>query len=173
MVILNWETASEINNSFFTIERSNDGEVFETIGKKPGAGNSSSVITYEYTENAPLSNGEGSGVRYYRLKQTDFDGNYSYSEVIAVQNCSSNGNSITNIFIGNDNEITIMVNSSTEKEYNVSFYDELGRKVHSEILNIKIGSNIQTLNPKPLSTGVYFITLQNQEEILSQKLFVH
>ena len=78
-VILDWETATEINNDFFVIERSNDGFKFEPILNKKGAGNSYGILNYTQTDFHPLS-----GVSYYRLKQVDFNGDFKYSKIIAV-----------------------------------------------------------------------------------------
>ncbi len=79
-VKLEWITTSEINNDFFTIERSLDGSSFETIEVIKGAGNSSKVLNYVTYDHDPKQ-----GVIYYRLKQTDFNGHYSYSELEAVR----------------------------------------------------------------------------------------
>jgi len=77
---LNWITATEVNNDYFTIERSHNGFNFEPIGVVDGAGNSSGSISYNYLDKKPLM-----GISYYRLKQTDFDGQYSYSEIKSVR----------------------------------------------------------------------------------------
>ncbi|TAE80628.1 MAG: hypothetical protein EAY81_10345, partial [Bacteroidetes bacterium] len=74
-----WETASEINNDYFTIERSVDGEDFEDVGTIKGRGNSSTNSHYHFTDNNPFE-----GISYYRLKQTDFDGKYTYSPIQKV-----------------------------------------------------------------------------------------
>lgn len=79
-VDLNWTTATEINNDFFTIERSANGKDFSPIGIKKGAGNSTTVLSYATIDEEPLP-----GISYYRLKQTDFDGKFSYSNIIAVK----------------------------------------------------------------------------------------
>lgn len=78
-VILQWETASEINNDYFTIERSPDMQQWEVIGHVIGAGNSNQQLTYRLADHMPLK-----GLSYYRLKQTDFDGQYEYFETLAV-----------------------------------------------------------------------------------------
>lgn len=78
-VKLNWSTASETNNDYFTTERSADGAKWETVKKLAGAGNSGNVLSYESYDESPLT-----GTSYYRLKQTDFDGTTSYSAVKAV-----------------------------------------------------------------------------------------
>lgn len=76
---LNWSTASEENNSHFEVERSSDGQAYEHIAQVNGHGNSSVAINYTYVDGSPLP-----GTSYYRLKQVDFDGQYAYSNTIAV-----------------------------------------------------------------------------------------
>jgi hypothetical protein len=79
-VNLQWATASELNNDFFTIQRSQDAEDWEDVIEIKGAGNSNERIDYETTDGLPYT-----GVSYYRLKQTDFDKQYSYSGVKRVE----------------------------------------------------------------------------------------
>ncbi len=78
-ISLEWETASEQNNSHFEVERSADGKAFEQLGTVAGNGNSSVFLTYRYLDKHPFA-----GLNYYRLKQVDFDGTYEYSNVVAV-----------------------------------------------------------------------------------------
>ncbi|HEY8401185.1 MAG TPA: T9SS type A sorting domain-containing protein, partial [Cytophagaceae bacterium] len=78
-VFLRWSTASEINNSFFEIQRSADGHYFETIAKKEGGNNTNSISLYKFTDYSPLQ-----GVSYYRLIQHDFDGNVYYTPSISI-----------------------------------------------------------------------------------------
>jgi len=78
-VRLTWSTAMEINNNHFVIERCNDAANFEAIDKVYGVGNSTAIVEYEFIDLAPQI-----GINYYRLKQVDFNGNFDYSEIIAV-----------------------------------------------------------------------------------------
>ena len=78
-VQLNWQTATEINNDFFTIERSENGIDFEIIGTVPGSGNTAYKVSYEFYDKRPVI-----GQSYYRIRQTDFDGQYDYSKIIAL-----------------------------------------------------------------------------------------
>ena len=78
---LNWATASEKNNDFFTIEKTVDGENYEIVGNQDGAGTSTSYIEYMLTDYNVKE-----VVNYYRLKQTDFDGKYTFSNVISIDN---------------------------------------------------------------------------------------
>lgn len=81
-IVLNWVTATEINNNHFEIERSKDGVVFEKIGTEESKalnGNSTSNLLYTYVDYKPYS-----GLAYYRLKQIDHDGKYEYHSIISV-----------------------------------------------------------------------------------------
>ncbi len=77
---LEWITLTENNNEMFTVERSIDGINFISIGTKEGAGNSNVILEYSIIDNTPIR-----GVAYYRLKQQDYDGVYTYSNLIATQ----------------------------------------------------------------------------------------
>lgn len=77
--LVEWTTAQEINNSFFTIERSTDAINFEAVAQLDGGGNSSEFITYRYTDRKPIT-----GASYYRLRQTDHNGESKPSEVARV-----------------------------------------------------------------------------------------
>ena len=79
-VSLEWETATELNNDYFTLERSADGFAWEILGTKDGAGTSVKSIFYDFIDENPLA-----GISYYRLKQTDFDGAYEYFDIRAVE----------------------------------------------------------------------------------------
>jgi hypothetical protein len=78
-VTLNWATATELNNDHFTIQRSTDGSEFASIATVKGAGNSKKEINYSFNDANPAN-----GVSYYRLKQTDFDGKTTYSNVVKI-----------------------------------------------------------------------------------------
>ena len=79
-ILLEWVTAAEINNNFFTIERSNDMFNWEIVTTMSGAGDSNYNISYEFKDFNPLDS-----INYYRLKQTDFDGRFEYFNPVAVQ----------------------------------------------------------------------------------------
>lgn len=78
-IVISWSTASEINNSYFTVERSSDLNSWEVIGTMNGAGNSNYILDYSFTDNNPLS-----GTSYYRLTQTDYDGQYETFRPISI-----------------------------------------------------------------------------------------
>ncbi len=78
-VLAEWSTASEINNDFFTVERSKDAFNYKAIGQIKGAGSSNIKLDYSFVDTYPYT-----GINYYRLKQTDSDGKYTYSETNSV-----------------------------------------------------------------------------------------
>ncbi len=78
-VKLDWVTASEENNAFYTIERSANGADFETVGRIDGAGNSNELLHYSFVDANPIS-----GTSFYRLKQTNFSGTFDFSEIRSV-----------------------------------------------------------------------------------------
>lgn len=80
-VVLNWQTASELNNQSFTIQRSVDATNWKDLASIKGAGTSNRVQTYQWLDDIQPLN---TPVIFYRLKQTDFDGSYTYSEIKSV-----------------------------------------------------------------------------------------
>lgn len=76
---ISWVTAAEVNNEYFTVERSLNGVDFESIGTVAGAGNSNSPLSYQFTDRPQYH-----GILYYRLKQTDFDGAYETFQILRV-----------------------------------------------------------------------------------------
>jgi hypothetical protein len=87
-VQLNWSTASEQNNDYFSVERGVDNiDRMETIGFRKGAGVSYNILNYTLTDNLSTI-APGYRFLYYRLKQTDFDGTISYSKIVSAENCN-------------------------------------------------------------------------------------
>ena len=79
--ILHWSTASEDNNDYFTIEKTKDGIDWEIVTRESGAGNSSNQLYY-----SSVDENVESIINYYRLKQTDYDGKFKYSDIISIDN---------------------------------------------------------------------------------------
>lgn len=160
-VKLSWATASEINNDYFTVEKSIDGVNFESLTNIDGSGNSNSIISYNASDDNPYN-----GISYYRLKQTDFDGRYSYSDVIFVNNSKEN-----NILVY-PNPVNDIINISLPENYdiiNIEAYNALGIKVFSKTIESKnFYNNIFSINVKEtLKNGVYLfnITTNNKSNI--------
>lgn len=151
-----WVTATEINNDYFTLEKGTDGISFTAIGIIKGAGNSTQENNYSFTDDSP-----GKGIIYYRLKQNDFDGKFSYSQVIAVKiNQNINGLSI---FPNPAQETLNYQFESIGGDMNIKVLDITGKVRMEEIKYFKQGNTSASLSLKDMSDGVYYLVLTNQE----------
>ena len=112
-VDLSWITASEQNNDFFTVERSQFGKQWEEVGIVKGAGNSNQILRYALTDTKPYM-----GISYYRLKQTDYNGSFSYSEIRSV-NFKSQTPDIT-LYPNPTTDFVFIKNISHKMQYTLS-----------------------------------------------------
>ena len=165
-VDVTWRTESEINNAFFTVERSANGNNFEEVARVSGAGNSSKSINYKTTDYSPLP-----GTSYYRLKQTDFDGTFTYSRIVAVQMQKQSSLTISPNPAGQDG-IRIHLSESNESRLSIQITDALGKVVYINYLDKKDGEFTTRINTSWLSSGVYFITVSGGATLEAQKLIV-
>ena len=151
-VNINWSTASETNNDYFTIERSKDGETWEIVTVVKGAGNSNDLINYNVNDDAPSST-----VSYYRLKQTDFNGVSNTFNPVAVS-CNSNA---TDYFVLKPNpaidEVTCSVVASEDNNATIEIINYLGQKICIKNCNLLKGSNDFKVDVSPFSNGMYTV----------------
>ena len=161
-VDLSWSTLSETNNDFFTIERSQDGIQWQVVATVKGAGDSKQTLFYNFTDSIPLS-----GVSYYRLKQTDFDGTFAYSKIVSVYLGKSNVLSVqlypnpsTGIFYVNMNSSADLVS--------ISVSDLLGKLVYTKTLD----KTTKQLNMSHLPKGTYLATIKAEGLIKREKIII-
>ncbi len=150
-VKLSWSTATEINNDFFTIERSSDGDQWNEIKRIKGAGNSNELRNYTaYDENA------AAGTFHYRIKQTDFDGKASYSEIRTVRSTNTNKN-VSLFPIPNTGNT---INITGIKDYNKSELTLLNTAG-----NIIFATTLSTSSVElpQLVNGIYFIRIKDKQ----------
>ncbi len=162
--VLQWVTASELNNDYFTVEQSADAEKFSAIGTIQGAGNSHTKVEYSLTDEHPYE------LTYYRLKQTDYDGKFSYSQTIAVKKPDL---TITNFYPNpSSGDFNVNVSSVTNTQVKINVVDVLGRELISKYTNTDKGSNLITIDVSGLSKGTYFIQVINSSNMYkAQKQF--
>jgi hypothetical protein len=146
-VLCDWLTASEINNDYFTLERSRNNYNFEFVAQIDGAGNSTLLNTYSFTDKNPYS-----GVSYYRLKQTDFDGSLSYSKSVAVNFSKDN---TFNVYPSLTSGILYITFSNVSSDSEVFITDLQGRLLISK----PISRNIHKVevNIESFASGTYFV----------------
>ncbi len=175
IVILKWATGSEINNDFFTIERSLNGYDFESIGTKPGSGNTTSIIFYEFYDERPIS-----GITYYRLKQTDFDGRFDYSKIIAIKydpfgNSSSNDLEVM-IYPNPAKGNVIYVNVNTQIRYDdveISIFDLAGKLYYLETLEMPNNQFDIPIERNLLKRGLYILQLKDRSGIRTAQFIIN
>lgn len=158
-VIVNWTTLSEINNDFFTIERSKDAKKWEVVSIVPGAGNSRIELKYNDIDRDPYD-----GRSYYRLKQTDYDGQFKYSKIATVNRNDQWEYSVN----PNPTKNSVLFSAGEElvKE-RIEIRDILGRLVGAEIT--EMGNSVQ-IDLQELENGLYFLRYQKENEILVFKI---
>ena len=159
-----WKTIEEIDNNYFTIERSTDGIHFTTIATVPAIQKGSSIATYSEYDYSPLA-----GTSYYRLKQTDFNGSYSYSNTVAV----TMENNLSDWFVypnpSTDGNFTIKSNLNPSDILSITVTDVTGNVVR-EFNSSDYESEIQVSD---LSAALYIVRLQKTNTIESKKIIVY
>jgi hypothetical protein len=164
--LLKWSTASEVNNSNFEVQRSIDGKTFEAIASVKGAGNSSKVLNYSFEDIEKVS----AKTVYYRLKQIDFDGKYTYSKTASVVNNDqkvSLGASLPNPF----NEVlTVNINSGINTTAVVTVMDMIGKVHYSSTEQLTNSTNHITISTTNMPNGIYFVRVSANGETFTQKV---
>jgi hypothetical protein len=150
--LLEWSTATEINNDYFEVLKSTDGRFFEKIGEVKGHGNSTDKKTYSFKDYEVQDK-----TNYYRLRQVDFDGKSEFSKIVSVS--SKSINSIWTIY-PNPAKHILRINSdfSAIKEYTI--FNTLGMRVQRGAMN----SSEKSIDISSLSLGIYFLKIDNQVE---------
>ncbi|PCJ89092.1 MAG: hypothetical protein COA57_02450 [Flavobacteriales bacterium] len=171
-VHLDWATATEINNDFYTIERCqtncnpNYPENWEIVITVDGAGNSNEELSYIAYDDDPYG-----GISYYRLKQTDFDGQFEYFDVVAVEIPAEN-ETIINVYL-NDGIVFVNVNSSEEKIFQIKITNVLGEKLVENNYVIQKGNNLISIDDlQSLPMQMLLISIMNESEKHTKKIII-
>jgi hypothetical protein len=168
-VYISWTTTAEINNDHFNVERSDDGVHFASIHQVNGAGNSSANLDYSFTDTNPII-----GTNYYRLKQTDYDGHYAYSETKVVRVPDFGTSTITIKDFGpNPFDKNFWINYHVLEKGPVTFQltTQSGQLVHSEVINADQGANrYEFTDHSNLQQGIYLLNILHNGKAITQKL---
>lgn len=152
--ILKWETAQQINNEKFIIQHSSSKQSFKTIGEIKAAGTTIEIQSYEFIHRNPTL-----GMNYYRIKQVDFDGKYSYSDVVSVY---FEGEELF-VFPNPGKEI-ITINST--KKDNLHIFNQYGKQIGET--RLKEGENKVDLHH--LQSGMYIFKTESGKAMRWVKL---
>lgn len=162
---LNWETASETGNDYFTVETSDNAKDFSELTRISGAGNSNTVLRYQFTDTRSVN-----GTTYYRLKQTDYDGAYAYSDVISIDRLGTNNALTVNSIIVGQEEISFLL-SGDSGAYHATVYSIEGKQIASSQIEVTDASQINTLPVSLPAAGIYFLRLSNDMGAVSVKFY--
>jgi hypothetical protein len=168
-VDVSWNTASETNNDYFTVERTKNGSDFEFVGRVKGGGNSSEPLSYKLTDMNPLQ-----GVSYYRLLQTDFNGQTTIYDPIPVNLQSA----VTfNVFPNpsHGDELYMTLNGEIAgKEILVVLYDLQGQTTYSKVIVTGQDKSVmEAIDPSAkLAAGVYLVVATSDNKIYKQKVII-
>lgn len=162
-VNLTWATASQKNNNYFTVERTTDGINYKPVGVITGAGNSSKTNYYAFVDEEPSER-----TSYYRLKQTDFNGQTEHLNLVAV-NCRD----VKEFAISPNPGSGIFIIDGAEQNSEVIITDVLGQIVfQTKVAGEKTGSDSYQIDLSNKLNGIYFIQMISMNGITSKKIIV-
>ena len=160
-VLIQWQTATELNNDHFIIERSDASGFFHEIETINGAGHSNTILDYETTDTNPLR-----GIAQYRIKQVDFDGTITYSPIRLIDQSQ---NTVSNIIIYPNpaqSKVTISSDSKNEFDY-ISMRNTVGENVLTSINHTIIDPGIITIQLNEFDAGMYILRTRTQQNIIT------
>ncbi len=158
--LLNWTSASKINNDYFDIEKSENGTDFFSIGKVKKSNINSQNADYSFVDENVQS-----PITYYRLKQVDTDGKFTYSTIINLKKQNSKKNSMSIFPNPVQDKINIKLQSNSNSASLLKIINEFGHVVYLQNIKIIKGPNVIII-PKPttLQKGVYTIQISMAKE---------
>jgi len=167
-VTLLWETAAEINNDYFTVERSPDGISFNALARINGAGNSTQVNSYTWLDVNPMK-----GINYYRIKQTDYNGESAYSVSVAVNVTEEEGKITIAPTIVNGDHVTIYFNGMKNETAALSLSDITGSVLKNEMVFLPTNNEEMYYGiPSLLNGNICFITIARENGFDCRKIFI-
>jgi hypothetical protein len=178
-VSLKWITATELNNRGFYVERSNlkNSNEWKSINFINGSSSTTETKHYSYTDNSPLQ-----GISYYRLKQVDYDGSFTYSSIVEVNN-----NAVVDNFILAQNypnpfnpSTTISWQSQLDAQTSLKIYDILGNEVATLLDEYKPAGNYDVSfdaanlpgGRQGLSSGIYYYSITVGSLVQTKKMII-
>ena len=165
---LEFVVASQVNNDYFTIERSVDAYKWNEVGVIAGEGNTNTQVTYNWTDDNPFN-----GVSYYRLAQTDYDGTTKRFDPIAVS-CESSvtGYSVypnpANDILNIDIELTSYQGNDVE----IEIVDINGRVIQSQNAQLDRGYNHLEVDLSEIPSGLYMINFAGTKNYIKESSII-
>ena len=167
MLVINWATAIEINNDYFTIEMSMNGKDWKAIEEVKGAGNSDVAIAYTWKE----ADVQATGTVYYRLKQTDFDGSFTYSSIESVQFKEAATAAYTvNVYPNPATEYVVIEGLQADAAPQLMLVNMQGQSI--QIQGSDEGASTRVDIPTYLPAGTYGLVIQQGGQVQTQQLVI-
>ncbi|MCK9561800.1 MAG: T9SS type A sorting domain-containing protein [Bacteroidales bacterium] len=154
-----WTTASETNNDFFTLEYATNGVDFNAITTIAGMGTSTVQTKYEFFDNSP----QYEGVTYFRLKQTDFDGAFTYSPIISLE-VERQDENIPIVLYPNPTTDNITIDSKNQRITNIRFFDAQNKHIYLTPLSAT------TYDVSTLPAGIYYVEIYTETTRTVEKI---
>ena len=162
---ISWITESEINNDFYTIERSVDGYSFEELGIVLGAGNSNEINSYSFIDDNLQQD-----LYYYRIRQTDFDGTFTSLNIL-TSNCVINKSDIDLDIEYHDSFINAII-KNTEGRYTIILGTMSGKIIKTSVVETLDGKIIYPINKAGLEEGMYYISFKSNTDYFIKKIVI-
>lgn len=168
---LNWNTATELNNSGFELQRSADGKNFTKlafVNSKSENGNSASPLSYTFVDENPLR-----GANYYRLNQVDKDGKSTLSEIVTIKGDKVSKLEVSAIFPNPvKDRLTVKIEGSASEKVSVQVVDLAGKVLSVQNVQVGIGENQISVNTSKLTNGNYILKVTTENGETSVQKFV-
>ena len=169
---LTWNTFTEINNAYFEIQKSNDGNIFEaiaTVNSQSINGNSSTPLNYQFIDKKPFEK-----ITYYRLKQIDINGKFSYSNIVSVKTTNKNIGSI-NVYPNpiTGKEISVSIADLQKGNYDLTITNAVGQVVLSKLVTIQNSNETNKIViANNFTAGSYFIKITGNNTDLVKQIII-
>jgi hypothetical protein len=164
-VKLDWTTASETDNDYFSVERSLDGEFWSEIGQVKGSGTTTSVTAYTFTDHYPVV-----GYQYYRLRQVDFDGEFEYSKVILVLRNGDSSFTLDVYPVPLTSEELFLATDGDAVITDLTLVDATGKQTPLVVNSVRPGLTSTTIRQ---TAGVYVIIVDTSKGQIRRAIVVY
>jgi hypothetical protein len=167
-VLLEWSTAAEVNSSYFDVEYSSDSRTYEKIGTQPAAGNSSYTHYYSFLDQRKFT-----GSCYYRIRQVDFDGKYTFSNLEYLLR-QPKGQPIVSPNPVTGKYIEVQADFEKTQNWTIRLFSPMGQLIfdNSGQAERDTAEKLSVAIPEDVAPGSYFLSLQLDNEVFYQQLVI-
>ncbi len=166
VVKLDWQTSEEVNNKYFDVEKSSDGIHFSKIGQVEGTNNSNQILKYSYIDPFLVN-----GISYYRLKQVDFNNDFSYSPLVSIKELVEDNDIIISPNPAKTN-FSLIFNKPPSKEVSYTISDISGKVVNVGVIQTAGSKISEKFDCTSLAAGIYLVQIKLDNKLIVKRLIV-